>query len=546
MNFRLPILAIIAILSVFLSLPAGQVRSAVSPPDASAYTLDGLLTLVWADGRAPGENTGMDTAAPKLLLNSGPGRSIELRPVEPLPFNRLSGLNGRWVRASGATLPARADGSETPVWRIDRLEPLNGYGFLPKVAAPQVSGSQPWLSVLCKFADVAGEPRPPSYFASMLSGTYPGLDHYWRQLSYNQANINGSASTGHWYTLPNPQSYYVYDMNGDGYKDLDYSRAFAGCTAAADADINYSGFAGVNLIFNNNYLDYALGGSYYATLDGVTKVWRVTWLPMWGYTDITVIAHEMGHGFGLPHSSGMYGKTYDNRWDVMSDTWTDCGNLTDTTFGCLGQGTIAYHRDLEGWIAAGDKINVADGARIQTGLVWLDSTPGSGVHLITVPVQGTNTFYTVEARHKAGYDQKLPGVGVIIHLVDPGRTNPAQVVDADGNGNTGDGGAIWGVGETFSAPAAGISVEVGAAGANGFTVTVSNRYNSVPTATLTPQASPTVTPSLTPSPSPTITPTATSGSISTPTPTPTATWTPIAPTPNAGQGPRVYLPLLWR
>jgi hypothetical protein len=77
------------------------------------------------------------------------------------------------------------------------------------------------------------------------------------------------------------------------------------------------------------------------TLDGLTKSWYMTWEPPWGCQDICVIEHEMGHGFGLPHSSGAYGQTYDNQWDVMSNTWSNCGCSRDATFGCLGQHTIS-------------------------------------------------------------------------------------------------------------------------------------------------------------------------------------------------------------
>jgi len=48
--------------------------------------------------------------------------------------------------------------------------------------------------------------------------------------------------------------------------------------------------------------------------DGPTQSYGLTWIANWGYADISVVEHEMGHSFGLPHSSGMYGETYDNYW----------------------------------------------------------------------------------------------------------------------------------------------------------------------------------------------------------------------------------------
>ena len=84
----------------------------------------------------------------------------------------------------------------------------------------------------------------------------------------------------------------------------------------------------------------------------------MTWEPPWGYDDITVIAHEMGHGFGLPHSSGQL------RPDLRQPVGRDERHLDelrsrrDATYGCLGQHTIAYHKDLLGWIPANQKLVV--------------------------------------------------------------------------------------------------------------------------------------------------------------------------------------------
>lgn len=96
-------------------------------------------------------------------------------------------------------------------------------------------------------------------------------------------------------------------------------------------------------------------------------------------------------------------------------------------------------------------------------------------------MNGSETmFYTVEVRRNEGYDRVLPTrpVGdkpvVIIHQVDTGRWDrQAQVVDADGNGNPSDIGAMWTVGETFTGDDA-IKVSVVGETADGFMVYVEN------------------------------------------------------------------------
>ena len=94
------------------------------------------------------------------------------------------------------------------------------------------------------------------------------------------------------------------------------------CTGVADPVINFPSYVGINMMFNPD-LAGAWGPAAAMTLDGVTGAGTPRGSRR-GKTNITVIAHEMGHGFGLPHSSGNYGETYDNTWDVMSDTWKNC------------------------------------------------------------------------------------------------------------------------------------------------------------------------------------------------------------------------------
>ena len=115
-----------------------------------------------------------------------------------------------------------------------------------------------------------------------------------------------------------------------------------------------------------------------------------------------------------------------------------------------------------------------------------------------IPLPGSTTrFYTVETRRLAGYDAKLPGHAVIIHLVDTTRGDrDAQVIDPDANGNPDDAGGMWLPGEAFVDSANGISVAVLSATSQGFVVTVSNGSSGVPasyTLSLTVTGSGTVT-----------------------------------------------------
>ena len=134
---------------------------------------------------------------------------------------------------------------------------------------------------------------------------------------------------------------------------------------------------------------------------------RVTWLADWGYADISVVEHEMGHGFGLPHSSGMYGEIYDNYWDVMS--WDRHNIYTDPTYGKTGQHTIAYHKDLLGWLEEpGNQYTVpTDGGVYTFNIERLALPVTDNYRMVILPVKNSDRFYTLERRSVNGYDKIL-------------------------------------------------------------------------------------------------------------------------------------------
>jgi hypothetical protein len=168
----------------------------------------------------------------------------------------------------------------------------------------------------------------------------------------------------------------------------------------------------LNLMFNFDWLHgVAMGGGWYGTIDGGSQVWSTTWEPPWGYADISVIQHEMGHGFGLPHSSGDYGNVYDNAWDVMSSDRYNCAASTDPVYGCVAQHTISYHKDMLGWIPASEKYTHAGGPATIT-LEQLALPLTTNYKMAQIPIGGSGThFYTLEARRLTGYDKKLPRGG---------------------------------------------------------------------------------------------------------------------------------------
>lgn len=457
------------------SLAAPLLAAAVAgsvPLAAEMGSVEGTATLAWGDPQR-----GPSGGPLRLTVLDDAGRLH----VYTLPYGSAAArfdpgaAQGRRVRVIADT--AAPEG----------VEPL-AVVFLGAAApdATQVAGSQPWVSLLCKFSNLATEPRTASFFSQMYGNSPGQLDHYWREVSYDQIDVVGSTASS-WLVLPKAQTADVPTpgtgcLDGSSTNDADLGLLFTDCTATADPFIDFSvggsgGFVGINLMFNSDLDGCAWGGGYYATLDGVTKVWRTTWEPPWGYSNVSVMAHEMGHGFGLPHSNNWDadGWPYDNSWDVMSDAWGYEGS--DPTYGTIGKHTIGYGKDRLGWFAP-DQVFTPPGGGVYA-LELADvarPNPVDGYRLIELPIPSApGKYWTVETRDLTGlYDAHLPGHAVIVHQIDPARAEPAWCYDpgvppddqADSEST------MYRVGELFSSPSEATFVSVDFETADGFAVTL--------------------------------------------------------------------------
>ena len=459
---------------------------------AHPVSLSGYFHVIWQN--APPDPTigPVVEGGVRYVLIGDQGQWIELLLDETLiePLGGPLSLNYQRVKIEGERIDMTPRGASVPVQRAQRVQvqlmefeqPAAAEAVALDELLPAVRGAQPWVNLLCRFADAPQvTPHPVSWFQTLMGTAHPGLDHYWQELSYGQIDLTGTAVAG-WYDLPQPRSYYIYDWNGDGIEDLDFGRAVDDCTAVANADVFFPDFVGINLMFNQSLDCCAWGGGWTMTRDGQTVSYRVTWLPPWGYENQGVLAHEMGHGFGLPHSSGPYSATYDSRWDVMSNIWENC-SPPDPDYGCIGVHTISHHKAFLGWNPSSRQYTAMPGTS-QSLILEPLSLPASGSNyqMARLPIAGSLTnFYTVEARMFIGYDEQIPGEAIVIHRVDTTRGDRvAQVVDSDNDGDPNDAGAMWLPGETFTDPANGITVSVDAATPTGFAVTITSRQQSLP------------------------------------------------------------------
>jgi M6 family metalloprotease-like protein len=439
-------------------------------PGPQTANLSGILTIKW--GAAHGH------ASPQTIYELvDDQQQVHRLAIDPERMPAPGGIlpfNGKHVtlQATPEAAPSRPGlAPRLQVAAVELSEPP-----ARAAVAPAISGSQPFITLMCKFADYAGEPRALPFFASQLGGARPGFDHYIRELSYGMVNLDGSTAVG-WLTLPQDRAAYVPDGG-----QINLNQLAADCTAAAGS-VNFLPFYGINFVFNGPLDDSAWGGSTVLTLNGEEKAWPATWMPYhdgstFGWLEHSILAHEIAHAFGSPHSANSTDYQYGSSWDVVSDPQAHCDlpGVTDGVYGCVGQHVIGANKDAMGFIPAGRKYTYAGSGQqtvILERLAQPDGAAGTFV-LAQIPINGSaDDFYTIEARLRVGYDIALPGDGVIIHRVNKQRENQAWIVPPPGSTpdsmrqgevpGVGDLNALWPVGSTFTDAANGIAVRV-----NGF------------------------------------------------------------------------------
>ena len=424
------------------------------PPLASQQTArTGTLQLIWGDPVARG-----DTVRTLFHLLTDGGETVPLRfgPADPTASDDPLSLVGRRLSVvfDGTAEGGMAGGpAGYRVMRYDALpaEAAGGGAALPFTTALEGTARRPYVTILCKFPDwLELEPATRAEIAAM-SGKYGSAEHFWLEVSDGRVDISGTVHG--WYVLPKTQAEYV----GNG-TDPNLHVLAQDCAAAADPDVHFPDYSGINFLFNTDLGCCAWGGTSSVTVDGAARGFPVTWLmgDVVRYTGIT--AHEVGHTFGLMHSSNPYGYEYGSIWDVMSIAAWYQPPGTDLM---VGAHTNLYHKNQLGWVPGDRYLHAAPGDHsVLLAPTARPEEPGLlGVRL-PAPAFTDWEYYVLEARGESGYDAALPGPGVVIHRVGGGGYSPSNVVDLDGNGEPNDGGAVLEVGEMFHDPANGIRVRV--------------------------------------------------------------------------------------
>ena len=372
-------------------------------------------------------------------------------------------------------------GKWLPLWRFMIALVLGTTMFLPAAPAPAQAATvtQNWVNLLCKFPDFTGIEFPEhSYFQNLWANQEPGLDHYWREASYGALSVDGQRVVGP-LTLPRTLAEY------EPYNEAQMNQLRDDCIALANPQVDFRQYDGIAIVHNDGgHIGFDRGFHYQLTLDGASKDFKVIW--MHRGSDQSQWAHELGHTFGLYHSSGLGypnqpythpRSDYMSDWDLMSGRGSPCG-LYGT---CLGVHPLVAQKDFLNWIPTDRKQLVPMDSAATVSLERLALPGASGELMVKVPIGGSSTqYYTVEARRFTGYDHgnvfsHIPLEGVVISKVNTQVVPRVRVADSDNDAQVNDDSAAWLPGETYVDAQNAITIKVLREHATGYDVFVSNQ-----------------------------------------------------------------------
>ena len=449
-----------------------------------AQTIEqGLLQLEWGDPApaAPGQAKSKSRFNARLVKDNGSRIALDPAQARKAAGDLYVLANRRVAIAFGA--PGKTASSAptieaiVPADRTAQSAPVTAASARVAAAAP-VNGVTRWVTLMCKFSDIGTEQKTQAFFQSQYGEGVGQLGHYWREVSYNKINLAGSSAHG-WFTLPQPRSHYVTEENGEDKADL--KKLFADCGAAADATVDFNSVQGVNMMFNGDLDGYAWGGGMCAPLEGRSNFCtRATWNPPWSFSNLAPLAHEMGHGYGLPHSDNSDGDsdTYDNPWDVMSDGWYNA--VSDSTYGTRPKHINVFQRHRLSWVdgARQQIIVLGDLATRDIALDYAHLAGSGNVQMLVLSLSPqadpyATVVYTLEARKREGpYEGALAGDAVIVHKVQASGTAYSIDADVPPANRANNEGSMFKVGERWVTPEGSHAVSVKAQTATGFVVTV--------------------------------------------------------------------------
>jgi hypothetical protein len=343
--------------------------------------------------------------------------------------------------------------------RLDgELAADGGAGTIQQVATalPYTFGEQRVLMILVNFQDRPTlQPYSAATASNALFGTVSNFD---RENSQDQTWLTGDVAG--WFTIPVNST--VCDTMGI----LTYAQQ------AAQA-------AGFNLALYGRFV-YAFPSTSACSWSGSGQVGGSvthTWIN--GSLTTRVLAHELGHNFGVYHSRALECGTTTLGSSCTAVEYGDPADVMGVS-GVVAHFN-AFQKERMGWLnyQASLPILTVDGDG--TFLIEPYAAAGTGPKALKIlksvdPTTGKRTHYYVEYRLGSGFDSGLAGNstlanGVVIHTGSESTGNSSYVLDMTPETASWSDAALA-VGRSFTDPAAGVTITPLSAGSGGATVQV--------------------------------------------------------------------------
>jgi len=408
-----------------LAAALALVWGAAALVSAATETRTGTIQILTADDFAA------ESSERILALVSDRGAMTILHP----PAGGAAGLD------AGARVAVHGAPRATADFDVESVEVL---AAAPS-ETPSIAGNSTVIAILLKFSDTTTEPFTVAQVQDKMFGA-SGTSAYYAEASYGQHTLSGTVTNWLTATVPTPTTCdYITVMN----------QAVA---RAQDAGYNPGSYQKQVYIFPHIPCGWSgLGGGSTAWINQSLSV--------------LVIGHELGHCFGLGHSSSIdcganvLGGTcsvseYGDRFSIM-------GNSGARHFS-------AHYKWQLGYFPPGTVATHQSGSTVYT--INPTETPGGSLYAVQIPSPDAQYTYWLEYRQPIGFDAGLTGSPVTGALMHIGPGYPAyscwsclldMTPDTSGWGDAG-----LDVGQTYTDSAAELHVTPLSSDASGLVVQV--------------------------------------------------------------------------